>query len=160
MTSRFPRTETLHELFQLVGIFMIGTLLMGEAAGSRESTPAGGTATPPATAAPLSKSVAAALQRDGARCRRNADVDACYDALRRHPDDAALLMALGDALMRGGRPMDAVRNYRRAAALAPTLRGLAAKISAAESRPRQRRSVADTVATQRYSNMAPETESH
>ncbi len=138
-------------------VLALGAFFAGWAPGSRASPPpvAGSSST-----VPLSKSVAAALQRDSARCRRNADVDACYDALRRRPDDAALLAALGDALMRAQRPADALRNYRRAAALVPNLRGIAAKISAAESRPRPRRNLSETNVSERYSNMAPPTQSH
>ncbi len=156
-----PRFASRREtLTPALGVAMIGALLMGGAADLRAPPAAAATDTPPATGATLSKSIAAALQRDGARCRRNGDVDACYDALRRHPDDAPLLVALGDALMHAGRPADAVRNYRRAAALAPNMRGLAAKISAAESRPRPRRNVGETIAVERYSNVAPESQSH
>jgi cytochrome c-type biogenesis protein CcmH/NrfG len=99
---------------------------------------------------------AAALKRDTARCSARADVDACYDAIRRNPSDPALLVALGDALVHANRPTDAIRNYRRAAALAPNTRGLPAKISAAEAK-----SVAKSaVVSKRYSNAAPETQSH
>jgi len=116
----------------------------------------------PLEAAPPSadKDTAAALKRDSARCRGLADVDACYDAIRWNPGDPALLVALGDALERAQRPVDAIRNYRRAAALAPDTRGLAAKISAAEAKLDRRPSRANGASNKRYSNAAPETQSH
>ena len=99
---------------------------------------------------------AAALKRDSARCSAHADVGACYDAIRRNPSDPALLVSLGDALVRAKRPTDAIRNYRRAAVLAPNTRGLPAKISAAEAKM----AAMNAAASKRYSNAAPETQSH
>jgi cytochrome c-type biogenesis protein CcmH/NrfG len=104
----------------------------------------------------LSSADAAALKHDTARCSSRADVDACYDAIRRNPSDPALLVSLGDALVRAKRPTDAIRNYRRAAELAPNTRGLPAKISAAEAKL----AAMSTAASKRYSNAAPETQSH
>jgi cytochrome c-type biogenesis protein CcmH/NrfG len=110
----------------------------------------------------------AELKRDAARCSTLADVSACYNAIRRNPNDPALLVALGDALVRAQRLQDAVRNYRRAAVLAPGTNGLAAKISAAEmklaakqapGKPLDRGS-AGAVTGKRYSNAAPEAQSH
>ena len=125
------------------------------------------TAARPLEAASLSadKAVAEALKRDTARCRAQADVGACYDAIRRNPGDAALLVALADALVRAQRPADAIRNYRRAAALEPNMPGLAAKISAVEAKLSSRRarpgnSAAGGTAGKHYSNAAPETQSH
>jgi cytochrome c-type biogenesis protein CcmH/NrfG len=106
---------------------------------------------------------AAALKRDSARCRAQASVDACYDAIRWNPGDPALLVALADALVRAQRPADAIRNYRRAAALAPNMPGVAAKISAVEAKMSSRRArpgAAGGAAGKRYSNAAPETQSH
>ena len=107
----------------------------------------------------------ATLTRDTARCRTHADLSACYDAIRWNPRDPALLVALGDALVRAKRPADAIRNYRRAAALAPTLPGVAGKIRAAEEKLSPRRAPANRAAAngaqgKRYSNEAPETQSH
>jgi cytochrome c-type biogenesis protein CcmH/NrfG len=107
----------------------------------------------------------AALERDYERCRVHADVDACYDALRRNPRDPTLLVALGDDLLRAKRPADAIRAYRRAAALDPGL-GVAAKMSAAQemlSSPRasgKPQAAAREGPVQRYSNAAPTTQSH
>jgi cytochrome c-type biogenesis protein CcmH/NrfG len=124
-------------------------------------------AAPPLEAASLSPDkAAAALKRDSARCRAQASVDACYDAIRWNPGDPALLVALADALVRAQRPADAIRNYRRAAALAPNMPGVAAKISAVEAKMSSRRArpgdraAAGGAAGKRYSNAAPETQSH
>lgn len=121
-------------------------------------------ARPLAAASPSAdKAVAAALKRDSARCRAQADVDACYDAIRRNPGDPALLVALADALVRAQRPADAIRNYRRAAALEPNMPGVAAKISAVEAKLSSRRARPDPAAGgtgKHYSNAAPETQSH
>jgi Flp pilus assembly protein TadD len=112
---------------------------------------------------------AATLERDTARCRAHADLNACYDAIRWNPGDPALLVALADALVRAQRLADAIRNYRRAVELAPNMPGVAAKISAAEAkllpkrapanRPADRASI-NAAAGKRYSNTAPETQSH
>jgi cytochrome c-type biogenesis protein CcmH/NrfG len=101
----------------------------------------------------------AAAKRDSARCVTQADVDACNDAIRRNPSNPQLLVALADALVRAKRPADAVRNYRRAAALAPHMPGLAAKLSDAESQLAPERTPVPARRT-RYSNAAPETQSH
>jgi Flp pilus assembly protein TadD len=90
----------------------------------------------------------------------HADLSACYDAIRWNPADPVLLVALADALVRANRPADAIRNYRRAAALAPTMPGVAAKISAAQAKLSARRSPAVSGNGRRYSNAAPETQSH
>jgi hypothetical protein len=70
-----------------------------------------------------------------------------------------LLVALADALVRAGRPADAIRNYRRAVALAPNMSGVAAKISAAQAKLSSRRAL-PVAPARRYSNAAPETQSH
>ena len=107
----------------------------------------------------------AAGKPDSDRCRA---VDACYDAIRRNPSDPSLLSALGDALLRANRPVDALRTYQRVASLAPSTPGIAAKISALQAKlsakrtppnPPLRAASADT-GGKRYSNAAPETQSH
>lgn len=113
----------------------------------------------------VAKPAAEALKRDFESCRAHANVDACYDAIRWNPRDPALLMALGDALERAKRPADAIRAYRRAAALAPNTPGVAAKISAAEARlshkaERGGHSTREATAGKRYSNAATESQSH
>jgi len=106
------------------------------------------------------KAAAAKLKRDSGRCRAQADLDACYDAIRWSPGDPAILIGLGDALERAGRPADALRNYQRAAALTPDARGLAAKISKAEAKLARRPPVANAASAKRYSNAAAEAQSH
>jgi cytochrome c-type biogenesis protein CcmH/NrfG len=113
----------------------------------------------------VAKPAAESLKRDFESCRAHANVDACYDAIRWNPSDPALLVALGDALERAKRPSDAIRAYRRAAALAPDTPGVAAKISATEAKlsrkPEPRgHSTHEETAGKRYSNAAPESQSH
>lgn len=113
-----------------------------------------------------SEPVNASLQRDSIRCH-SGSVDACYDAIRWNPRDPALLIGLGDALARAGRPVDAMRNYRHAASMSPNFPGLSAKINLLEARMNIKhipRAAAPTVAANKpgakYSNAAPESESH
>jgi hypothetical protein len=99
------------------------------------------------------------------RCRA---VDACYDAIRRSPSDTSLLSALGDALLRANRPADALRTYQRVATLAPNTPGVAAKIAAIEAKLSAKRTPGNSplraasadASGKRYSNAAPETQSH
>ena len=115
------------------------------------------------------ESSSAALQQDTARCQAG-NLDACYDAIRWNPRDPALLVGLGDGLARAGRPVDALRNYRRAAAMSPNFPGLTAKINLVEARMSTRRvperspvvSAANNakVAAKQYSNAEPESQSH
>lgn len=130
-----------------------------------------------------SKAVAARVARDSVLCTKHAVLDACNDAIRRNPSDPSLLVALADALVRANRPADAIRHYRRAAAIAPNTPGIQAKIAAAEKRlaserspsggrrpvqsaprtpadPALARASASTSPGKRYSNAAPETQSH
>jgi Flp pilus assembly protein TadD len=130
-------------------MLVLACLFLATATWSREAT------------APSARAAAAtALEIDTARCRTHADLSACYDAIRWNPADPALLVALADALVRANRPADAIRNYRRAAALAPTMPGIAAKISAAQEKLSARRVLAVSGNGRRYSNAAPETQSH
>lgn len=128
-----------------------------------------GTAWPRDAVSQADDEVPAALKRDTARCSTLADVEACYNAIRRSPNDPALLVGLGDALVRAQRPQDAIRNYRRAAALAPGMKEIAAKISAAEQKlaskqapgkPQNDRASGSAVSGKRFSNAAPEAQSH
>ena len=95
-------------LMSNTGYFVLAFLLLFAAVSPRAAVP------PTAGQAP-----AAALKRDTELCSARANIDACYDAIRWSPNDPALLVSLGDALVRAKRPQDAVRSYRRAAALAP-----------------------------------------
>jgi cytochrome c-type biogenesis protein CcmH/NrfG len=120
----------------------------------------------PREASPVAGEAPAALKRDTVRCSTQADIDACYNAIRWSPNDPALLVALGDALIRAQRLQDAIRNYRRAAVLAPGTPGLAAKITAAEQKlaskasPKPPTTSGGAVTAKRYSNAAPEAQSH
>jgi cytochrome c-type biogenesis protein CcmH/NrfG len=117
-----------------------------------------------AVSQPAGDAMAAELKRDTARCSTQADVEACYNAIRRNPNDPALLVALGDALVRAQRFQDAIRNYRRSAVIAPGMGGIAAKISAAEEKMASRRAPvrqsAGAGTDKRFSNAAPEAQSH
>lgn len=112
-------------------------------------------------------------------CRTHKDLSSCSDAVRWSPGDPVLVVALADALARAGRLQEAIRDYRRAAALDANIRGLDAKINAAEAKlaphrlPRKaliahdianaspaKHDAASTSAPQRYSNLDPETQSH
>jgi hypothetical protein len=134
-----------------VGILGLVCLLLGNSSWPREAPAAVKIASP-------------TLKRDSALCRAHADLDACYDALRWTPGDPALLVGLGDALMAAQRPADAIRNYRRAAALAPNMAGVAAKINMAEAKlkhPGNRPIHApETASVKRFSNAAPAAQSH
>jgi hypothetical protein len=108
-----------------------------------------------------------AANSDLDRCRAGS-IDACYDAIRWKPSDPSLLFALGDAQLRANRPADALRTYQRVATLAPNLPGVAAKISAVEAKLSAKRTPGNSplraasadAAGKRYSNTAPETQSH
>jgi tetratricopeptide (TPR) repeat protein len=104
-----------------------------------------------------------------ALCRAHRSLDTCSDAVRWSPGDPALIANLADALMRAGRVPEAIRDYRRAAALAPDMRGLDAKIKAAEARLTYRRppkrvalerSSTNAADKKSYSNGEPEAQSH
>ena len=125
----------------------------------------------PAQAAPTSDSHFADTQRThyAALCRAHKDLDSCSDAVRWNPGDPALVVALADALVRVRRLPEAIRDYRRAEALEPNMRGLDAKIKGAEAKLTERRAPkkpaadgasADEASAKRYSNADPETQSH
>ena len=105
---------------------------------------------------------------DADRCRAHGSVDTCYDAIRHSPSDPSLLLALGDAFARDKRPADAMRSYRRAAGLAPGDRAIAARIAALQAKPAAVKRVAAATparaagdaAAHRFSNAAPESQSH
>ena len=148
---------------------------------SRESwRPAAGSAVPallllslsawPWAAAPAADNPqATTIKRNFEACRVHANIDACYDALRWNPSDPALLIALGDAQLRAQRAADAIRAYKRAAEIAPSTPGLAAKISAIEAKLSARHAAGNRPAHgaavhadagKHYSNAAPESQSH
>jgi len=122
-------------------------------------------------------SAADRLRQASARCTDQHELDACDDALRLKPDDPALLVAQGDALMRAKRPADAIERYRLAAVIAPGENDVTAKLAAAEGllqtaaapapapaespTPLRAASGLGTSGTlRRYSNAAPEAQSH
>ncbi|HEV7357854.1 MAG TPA: hypothetical protein VGN99_07645 [Steroidobacteraceae bacterium] len=109
---------------------------------------------------PTANPASAALNPGFERCRTRSDIDACYDALRRNPSDPTLLGALGDALARANRPADALRTYRRVAALSPSDRSITAKISALEAKTSAKPAPARAATEKRFSNAAPESQSH
>jgi tetratricopeptide (TPR) repeat protein len=80
---------------------------------------------------------AAKFKRDSFRCSTLSDLEACGEAERIKPDDAPVLIANADALVRANRPAEAIGRYRRAAALVPGQAEVAAKISAAEAQARE-----------------------
>jgi predicted Zn-dependent protease len=100
-------------------------------------------------------------------CRARKDLDSCSDAVRWNPGDSALVVALADALARAKRLPEAIRDYRRAEALEPSMPGLEAKINAAEAKLTVRRAPKKPAAAptneeagKRYSNADPEAQSH
>jgi tetratricopeptide (TPR) repeat protein len=105
-----------------------------------------------------------------ALCGARKDLDSCSDAVRWSPGDPALVVALADALARAGRLQEAIRDYSRAQALDPAMRGLDAKIKAtglrlSELRHRPKKPAAPPASTEqasakRYSNSDPEAQSH
>ncbi len=106
----------------------------------------------------------AATQRAhySALCHAHKDLDSCSDAVRWSPGDPALVVALADALLRAGRTAEAVRDYRRAADLAPGMHGLDVKIKSAERRA-PKKPAGDRVTAnsdKRFSNADPEAQSH
>jgi hypothetical protein len=110
---------------------------------------------------------ATASSADVERCRAHGSIDICYDAIRRSPSDPALLTSLGDAFARANRTADALRTYRRAATLAPGNRDISAKVAALEAKqssakrtPAASSHAANDGALRRYSNAAPESQSH
>ena len=121
-------------------------------------------------AAVAANPIAAARKRGTAQCLARRNMDACDDALRWNPSDPALIVALADLELRAKRPADALRHYRRAAEIAPTISGLNAKIAAAEKQlhpklrsvvARPARAPAKAAAQSRqFSNIEPLTESH
>jgi cytochrome c-type biogenesis protein CcmH/NrfG len=130
---------------------LLGCLLLSAGAWPQES------------AAPATQPSDAAIQRDIRVCRAHRNLEACYDAIRWQPKDPALQIALGDALLAAKRPGDALRAYRRAHEISPSLPGIDAKISSAEAKlspPSATQDQSNTVAAKRYSNAEPEANSH
>ena len=75
----------------------------------------------------------AKLSRHVLRCMRFSDVEACDQALAIKPDNVAVVIARGDALVKAQRPLEALDAYRRASGLDPSNTELATKITAVQS---------------------------
>lgn len=111
---------------------------------------------------------AAERARYAALCHAHKNLDSCSDAVRWSPGDPELLVTLADALVRAGRLPEAIRDYQHAAAIEPHLRGLDAKLTAAQARlaerhrPRRLSAARPSGETElrHYSNLDPEAESH
>jgi tetratricopeptide (TPR) repeat protein len=72
-------------------------------------------------------------ERNLLRCTQLADVSACDEALASSPDDPAVVIAKGDALLRANHPADGLLVYRRAAELNPESQEIKSKLATAES---------------------------
>ncbi len=75
----------------------------------------------------------AKLSRNVLRCTRFGEVEACDQALAIKPDNLAVVVARGDALLKAQRPLDALDAYRRAMALDKSNADVLAKINAAQA---------------------------
>ncbi len=75
----------------------------------------------------------AKLSRHVLRCTRFGDIDACDQALAIKPDNVAVVIARGDALLKSQRPLEALDAYRRASALDPSNADVTAKTNAAQA---------------------------
>ena len=75
----------------------------------------------------------AKLSRHVLRCTRFSDVEACDQALSIKPDNIAVVVARGDALLKAQRPLEALDAYRRANALDPTNADVATKMTAVQA---------------------------
>jgi Flp pilus assembly protein TadD len=121
-----------------------------------------------APAAGSAKPTPTGIARTAAQqCRAHASVSVCDDALRWNPSDPSLLVAMGDALLRVGRPADAVRAYERAAALAPATPGIEGKVQAAQAlaaKTKAKGPARDASSSaplgKRFSNSDPDTQTH
>jgi tetratricopeptide (TPR) repeat protein len=82
----------------------------------------------------------AKLSRHVLRCTRFGDVEACDQALALKPDNVAVAIARGDALLKAQRPLEAVDAYRRAQGIDPANAELPAKLASAQA---LRRTVAE-----------------
>lgn len=75
----------------------------------------------------------AKIARNQLRCTKLGDIAACEEALRAKPDDVALLIAKGDALMQANRPGDAATAFRHVAQLKPGDEVIKTKLANAEA---------------------------
>jgi len=77
--------------------------------------------------------IAAQVSRHVLRCTRFGDVAACDQALALKPNDVAILLAKGEALIKAEKPIEALEAYGRAAALDPSNADVAAKTKTAQT---------------------------
>lgn len=77
--------------------------------------------------------VAARVSRNLLRCSRLGDLTACDEALKLKPDDPDVLLAKGEALLKAGKPADALQTYQRARQVAPDDAKVTAQLAAAQS---------------------------
>jgi Flp pilus assembly protein TadD len=75
--------------------------------------------------------LAAKISRNLLRCSKLADIAACDEALKLRPDDAEILLARGDALLKASRPAEAEGAFRRARDVKPDDPRVAAQLAAA-----------------------------
>jgi tetratricopeptide (TPR) repeat protein len=73
----------------------------------------------------------AKLARHVLRCTRLGDVSACDEALALKADNPEVLLAKGEALLKAGKPLQALETYKRAAALRPADSSISAKLQQA-----------------------------
>lgn len=78
--------------------------------------------------------VAARHERSLLRCRQLGDLVACDEALEVAPNDASVLGAKADALVKANRLADAIPTYRRALEVAPDDAGLKSRSREAETK--------------------------
>lgn len=76
--------------------------------------------------------VAARAERNLLRCAQLSDVAACDEAVEGRPNDAQILVARGDALLKANRPVEAAAAFRRAVEIKLASDALPARIAAAE----------------------------
>lgn len=77
--------------------------------------------------------LAARVSRNLLRCTRLADVEACDEALKYKPDNAQILLAKGDALLKASRPGEADAAYRRARQILPEDGRVARQLAAVQA---------------------------
>jgi hypothetical protein len=108
----------------------------------------------------------AKLKRDTFRCSTLSDLEACAEAVRLKPDDAALLTAQADALMHAKRPAEESVAAGHLAAAEKAAGSLAANSSAQDRRRKPIRvarlesTPAATAPARRYSNVPQDDRSH
>jgi len=125
-------TTKRHDTLAFVMWAIVALPLSCTDAWSESTAPTASVSTPSVSTAAGTTATARAAAH---RCHSpQATIDACDDAVRWNPQDASLLIAMGDVQMRAQHPADAARAYRHALALAPSTPGIQQKISKADAR--------------------------